>query len=96
VRKTLKKILAEYGAIALVLYLTIFFVTLGGFWLAIKAGFNPTGAIGNAGAFTAAYLATKVMQPLRIGLTIVLTPIVGRFYARMRGRPVVREDISTG
>ena len=90
VRKTLKNILAEYGAVAVVVYLTIFFVVLGGFWLAIKTGWRPASAVGNAGAFTAAYIATKLTQPLRIGATLVLTPFVAKLYERVSGRAVRR------
>lgn len=84
-RKTLKKILAEYGGIAFVLYLAIFFAVLGGFWFAIRMGFRPAGTGGRVGAFAAAYIATKLTQPLRIGLTILLTPIVARGWARLAG-----------
>jgi hypothetical protein len=84
VRRTLKQILAEYGTTALVVYLTLFTLVLGGFWAAIEFGWRPSGVGGNLGAFTAAYLATKVTQPLRIGATLVLTPLVARLYERLR------------
>lgn len=92
VRKTLKNILAEYGGVALVLYLAIFFVVLGGFWFAIRMGFRPAGTGGKVGTFAAAYIATKLTQPLRIGLTIVLTPLLARAWKRIRGpRPAQAE-----
>lgn len=99
-RKTLKHVLAEYGGIALTLYLTIFFLVLGGFWLAIQMGFreqlesfirtitfgfvSPSAASGAVG-FGLAYVLTKLTQPLRIALTVVLTPFVARAYERLRG-----------
>ena len=86
-RKTIKHILAEYGAVAVVVYFTIFFAVLGGFWLAIRFGWRPESAAGQVGAFTAAYLATKVTQPLRIGATLLLTPLVAKVYERVTGRP---------
>ena len=82
-RKTLKHILTEYGAVALVVYLTIFFVVLGGFWAAIRFGWRPASVAGNVGTFTAAYIATKLTQPLRIGATVLLTPLVARLYERV-------------
>ena len=85
-RRTAKALLAEYGAAAVVVYFTIFFAVLGGFWLAIRMGWRPTGAAGNVGTFAAAYIATKLTQPLRIGATVLLTPIVARVYERLRGR----------
>jgi hypothetical protein len=84
-RKTLKGILAEYGTTALVVYLAIFTLVLTGAWVGISMGWQPTGATANVGAFTAAYLATKVTQPLRIAATLALTPLVARVMERTRG-----------
>lgn len=78
----LKQLLADYGPVAAVIYFTLFFGVLIGIYLAINAGWTPEGIAGNAGAWTAAYLATKLTQPLRIGATLVLTPLVGRFWPR--------------
>ena len=89
-RKTLKNILSEYGKVAVVLYLVIFALVLGGSWLAIRAGWAPESAAGKASSFAAAYIVTKVMQPLRIGLTVVLTPLVARLYERVTGHRVVK------
>lgn len=81
-RKTLKNILAEYGMIAVVLYLTIFFAVFIGAWFGIRLGWAPGGIAGNAGAWTAAYLFTKLTQPLRIAATVVLTTFVGKLWRR--------------
>ena len=40
------------------------------------------------GEATAAYLATKVTQPLRIIATLAVTPIIAKLYERMTGRSV--------
>lgn len=85
VRKTFKAIAAEYGAVALIVYLTIFSLVLGGFWLAIRAGWSPKSVVGDVGTFTAAYLATKVTQPARIAATLAVTPFVARLVERVRG-----------
>ena len=85
VRKSLKDILAEYGTVALVVYLTIFVLTLAGFWMAIRFGWRTESTAGTAGTLAAAYVATKLSQPLRIGLTLVLTPLLARLYERLRG-----------
>ncbi|MEX1186820.1 MAG: hypothetical protein WEA80_09550 [Gemmatimonadaceae bacterium] len=81
----LKHLLAEYGLVAFTIYMTLFFGVLVGIYLAINAGWAPDGVAANAGAWTAAYLATKLTQPLRIAATLVLTPVVGRL--RHRGGP---------
>lgn len=80
----LKQLLAEYGWVAFSIYMTLFFGVLAGFYLAIAAGWAPESVAGKAGAFTAAYLATKLTQPLRIAATVVLTPLVGRLWQRKR------------
>ena len=83
-RRTLKQIAAEYGAVAVVVYLAIFAVVLLGSWAAIHLGWKPASAGGRVGSFTAAYIATKLTQPLRIAATLALTPIVARVYERIR------------
>jgi len=84
VRRTLKEIAAEYGAVAVVVYLAIFAVVLLGSWAAIHLGWKPSGVRGGVGTFTAAYIATKLTQPLRIAATLALTPVVARAYERLR------------
>jgi hypothetical protein len=83
VRKSINQILAEYGPVALVVYFTIFFAVLIGSWVAIHLGWRPESAIGAAGAFTGAYLATKVTQPLRIAATLLVTPFAARAVRRI-------------
>jgi hypothetical protein len=83
VRKTIRNIIAQYGAIAAVVYLAIFFAVLGGIWAAFHFGWRPESVTANAGTFTAAYLATKVTQPLRLAATVALTPFVSRGYERV-------------
>lgn len=81
-RKTLKQIFAEYGAIAVVVYLTIFFMVFIGAWLGIRLGWAPGGVAGAAGTWTAAYIVTKITQPLRIAATVLLTTFIGKFWRR--------------
>ncbi|HVF39190.1 MAG TPA: hypothetical protein VM939_04760 [Gemmatimonadaceae bacterium] len=86
-RATLKDILAKYGAIAVVIYLTIFTAVLAASYFAIRLGWTPTNIAGSAGVFTAAYLFTKLTQPIRIAATVMLTPIVGRLWRKEPRRP---------
>ena len=86
-RKTAKQLLSEYGPVAVAVYFTIFFAVLAGFWAAVRFGWRPESAAGSVGAFGAAYIATKLTQPLRIVATVALTPLVARVYERVRGRP---------
>jgi hypothetical protein len=86
VKKTVQKLLAEYGTVAVIVYFVIFFAVLGGFWVGIRFGWRPSSAAGSVGAFTAAYVMTKLTQPIRIGATILVTPIIARLYERLRGQ----------
>jgi hypothetical protein len=90
-RINFKQLLAEYGRVAIAVYLVIFVATLLGSWMAIRMGWRPAGAAGNAGTLAAAYVATKLTQPLRIAATVVLTPLVAKAHERItrgRGRPL--------
>jgi len=78
--------LVEYGAVAVVVYLAIFFIVLFAFWGAIRFGWKPSGSMANVGAFTAAYLATKLAQPLRIVATLAITPFIARLVERIARR----------
>ena len=94
-RKTFQNLLAEYGVIAAIVYFTIFFGVWISAWAAIqcgvdlaalahRVGLSSNGLVANLGAWTAAYLFTKLLQPVRIGLTLVLTPLLARLYERTR------------
>jgi hypothetical protein len=88
VKKSMKEkltaLLAEYGKVAIYLYFAIFALVFGGFIIAIAAGVEVESAAGGAGLVGAAWLATKITQPLRILATLALTPIVGRLLARRK------------
>ncbi len=95
-RKTFKELLAEYGVVAVIVYFMIFFAVWIGAWAAIqrgvdlralaaRVGLSSTGFVANLGAWAAAYIFTKLLQPVRIGVTLLLTPFVARLYERMRG-----------
>jgi hypothetical protein len=83
-KKTLKEILAEYGAIAVVVYLLLFTLVLIGSYFAIRFGWTAKSATGNAGIWAAAYIVTKITQPLRIAATVVLSAFIGRVWERRR------------
>jgi hypothetical protein len=91
-RKTFTQIMTEYGPIALFVYLVIFATVLLAAWTAIGLGWKPDSAAGNVGAFTAAYLTTKVTQPLRIAATLAATPVVARVYERFAGPRAPRSE----
>lgn len=84
-KERLQKLLVEYGSLGLWVYFAIFALVLIGFALAIQLGVDVDGAAGTAGTWGAAYVATKLTQPLRILATLVVTPLVVRVARRFKG-----------
>lgn len=90
----LEAVVAEYGMIAFIVYFTIFGLTITGFAMAINAGVEVDSVAGTTGVWGAAWLATKLTQPLRIGATLLLTPLVAAAWHRTpwgRRRKAARE-----
>lgn len=89
-KQRLLDLLAEYGRLALYVYFVIFALVFVGFAIALSAGIEVEGATSGAGLIGAAWLATKVTQPIRILVTLAVTPLVGRglkiWKARKGGR----------
>jgi hypothetical protein len=83
-KERLKNLLAEYGRLALYVYLAIFAIVLAGFALAIQTGISVESTAGKAGIWGAAWVATKVTQPLRILATLALTPLVAQLLKRRK------------
>lgn len=82
----LKELLAEYGPVAAGTYFAIFGVVLAGFAFTVSQGIElggmDLGEVQGASVLGAAYVATKLTQPLRIGATLVLTPLVAAVLRR--------------
>jgi len=91
-RERLKALLAEHGRVAIGTYLGLFVVVLAGFAMALAWGVEMKSAAGGVGILGAAYLATKAVQPLRIGATLVLTPLVAQL---LRSRRAGRDSDKT-
>lgn len=84
-KSRLQELFAEFGTVAFVIYFTIFFGTWAGFWWAIGQGYELDGAAAEMGRIGGAYAATKLTQPLRIGVTVVLTPFIAAIVRKVRG-----------
>jgi hypothetical protein len=84
-KERLKKLYAQYGVAALVTWFGLFFVVLAGFVIAFEYGSGPGS---NAGGWVAAYVATEATKPIRILVTLALTPLVAQFGKRLRGAKV--------
>lgn len=90
-RERLNALLVEYGRVAIGTYFGIFALVLTAFAVAISVGAKVESAAGGAGVLGAAWLATKATQPLRIGATLALTPIVARLL-KSRARDAASQD----
>src|SRR3954469_5425480 len=85
-KERLKKLFEEYGSVAIGVFVVLWVTVLGGIWLAVKFGWKPESAAGEGGTFGGAYIAFRVTRPIRIGATVVLTPIIGRVLERLKLR----------
>jgi hypothetical protein len=94
VQERFKGLVAEYGPLLFVVYFSIFGLVFVGSALAIQMGFEVESAAATAGVWTAAYVFTKVLQPLRIAATVVLTPLVAAGLRRVRKQPAVAPDVA--
>ncbi len=85
-RERLQVMLAEYGGIALATHLIIYALVFVAAAIAIRAGTSFEGVSGSAGTLAAAYVAAKLTMPVRIPITLALTPIVASIVRRWRGK----------
>ena len=81
-----KEMLVEYGVVALVVHYVIFGAVLVGAYVAIESGWEPSGRVASVGTWAAAYVVAKITQPVRIAVTLIVTPFVARLYERVTGR----------
>ncbi|MSP59795.1 MAG: hypothetical protein EXR72_05530 [Myxococcales bacterium] len=77
-------LIRAYGPVAFAVYFGLFAVTFAGFAAAIKFGVSVQSASSGAGTLLAAWVATKLTQPLRILATLALTPLAVRLFGRRR------------
>ena len=78
----LKALFEEYGSYAIVTYFTIFFGTWTALFFSIGFGLEEGPGMTS---FWAAYATTKVSQPLRIAVTVAITPIVAKVVRFIKG-----------
>lgn len=96
-KEKLKVLLAEYGRIAIYTYLVLFVLVLAGFALAFKTGLKVDSSVGQLGLLGAAWVATKVTQPLRIVASVAMTPIVARWLdIKKKQLPAPVDESKTG
>ena len=87
-RDKLEALLKEYGRSAFWTYLVIWLLVLAGFAIAIATGLRTVSGSDATGlkVIGAAWIATKLTQPLRIAATLALTPLVAAALKKWRGK----------
>jgi hypothetical protein len=83
-----RKLYAVYGVAAVVTWFGLFFIVLAGFVIAVEYSNGPGT---NKGGWLAAYVATEATKPIRILVTLALTPMVAQVGRRIRGTKAAPE-----
>jgi hypothetical protein len=97
-----KALIAEWGMLFFFVWFGIFGIVLVGFAVAIKFGFRVESTAGAWGTWGAAWVATQLTKPLRLGATLVITPALGALLKRLRRRkaaspgPVAEPPVTRG
>lgn len=82
-RERFKGLMDAYGPVAITLYLAIFAINIAAAAIAIRYfGWQPKSAAGTGGLLFVAWASAKALQPLRILLTLALTPLVAKVVGR--------------
>jgi hypothetical protein len=91
-KQRLKKLMEQYGKVALYTYLTLSLSAIAGFSIAIGMGMEADTTGGVLGAIGAGWVAAKATMPLRILATLALTPLIANLIARRRKARGIEED----
>lgn len=83
-KQRLSALFEEYGRIAIVTYFTLSILTIIGFSIAIWTGVKPSSETGVLGVIIAGWALAKATLPIRILITLGLTPVVA-LVVRRRG-----------
>jgi len=75
-KQRLSALFEEYGRIAIVTYFTLSILTIIGFSVAIWTGLKPSSETGVIGVIIAGWVLGKATLPIRILVTLGLTPAV--------------------
>ena len=75
------EIFSKFGKIGVIVYFSLFFLTFFGFYCAIHYGVDIKSwkyfdKLAVAGSVGLAYAATKITQPIRIGLTLAIVSLL--------------------
>lgn len=83
-KQRLKKLMEQYGRVALYTYLALSLTAIIGFSIAIGLGTGADTTGGVLGAIGAGWVAAKATMPLRILATLGLTPLISNLITRRK------------
>ena len=83
-KQRLSALFEDYGRIAIITYFTLSILAIIGFSVAIGLGVEPSGATGVIGVIIAGWALAKATLPIRILITLGLTPIIALIVTRRR------------
>ncbi|HEX3474813.1 MAG TPA: hypothetical protein VHT91_07210 [Kofleriaceae bacterium] len=83
-KQRLSALFEEYGRIAIITYFTLSILTIIGFSVAIWTGLKPSSETGVLGVIIAGWALGKATLPIRILITLGLTPVVALVVRRRR------------
>lgn len=86
-KQRLSALFEEYGKVAIIAYFSLSLLTIVGFSVAIWVGAEPSSATGVLGVLFAGWALAKATMPLRILITLGLTPVIAMVVRRLRARP---------
>ena len=84
-KERLSALFEGYGRIAIITYFTLSILTIIGFSVAIWTGVKPSSETGVIGVIIAGWALGKATLPIRILITLGITPLVAFVVRRRRG-----------
>jgi len=84
-KQRLSALFEEYGRIAIITYFTLSILTIIGFSVASWTGLKPSSETGVIGVIIAGWALGKATLPIRILITLGITPLVAFVVRRRRG-----------
>jgi hypothetical protein len=95
-KQRLTTLFEDYGRIAIITYFTLSGLAIIGFSVAGWLTADPSSATGVIGVIIAGWVAAKVTLPIRIVITLVLTPLVAWVLGRRRRSRGEDDDLAPG
>lgn len=92
-KQRLSALFGEYGQIAIITYFALSMLAIIGFSIAIGIGWQPSTSTGVLGVILAGWVAAKATLPIRILVTLGLTPVVAFVVTRVRRTATVAPPV---